>query len=104
LGSYRSRLAIIADVLRVVRGEARKTQIMYQANLSFKVLEKYLAEITGASLVCFEDGRRCYVLTDKGRAFLDAYEEYSRSNRHVEKRLNDVRTKRQVLEGLCSGK
>jgi predicted transcriptional regulator len=97
-------LAIIADILRVVSDEAKKTQIMYQANLSFKVLEKYLAEITGASLVCFEDGKRCYVLTDKGRAFLDAYEEYSRTKGHVEKRLNDVRSKRQMLEGLCSGK
>jgi predicted transcriptional regulator len=104
LGSYRSRLDIIADVLRVVSGVARKTHIMYQANLSFKVLEKYLAEVTGASLVCFEDGKRCYVLTDKGREFLEAYEKYSRTNRHVTKRLNDVRTKRQLLEGLCSGR
>jgi predicted transcriptional regulator len=102
LGNYRGRLDIIADVLRVVSGNAKKTQIMYQANLSYRVLQKYLAEITGASLICFEDGERCYVLTDKGRAFLDAYEEYSKTNRHVEKRLNDVRTKKNVLEKLCS--
>jgi predicted transcriptional regulator len=102
LGNYRGRLEIIADVLRVASGNAKKTQIMYQANLSYRVLQKYLAEITGASLICFEDGERCYVLTDKGRAFLDAYEEYSKTNRHVEKRLNDVRTKKNVLEKLCS--
>jgi predicted transcriptional regulator len=102
LGNYRGRLDIIADVLRVVSGNAKKTQIMYQANLSYRVLQKYLAEITGASLICFEDGERCYVLTDKGRAFLDAYEEYSKTNRHVAKRLNDVRTKKNVLEKLCS--
>ena len=100
--NYRGRLAIIADILRVVSGNAKKTQIMYQANLSYRVLQKYLAEITGASLICFEDGERCYVLTDKGRAFLGAYEEYSKTNRHVEKRLNDVRTKKNVLEKLCS--
>jgi predicted transcriptional regulator len=102
LGSYRGRLEIIADILHVVSGNARKTQIMYQANLSYRVLQKYLAEITGASLICFEDGERCYVLTDKGREFLDAYEEYSKTERHVEKRLNDVRTKKSVLEKLCS--
>ena len=102
MGNYRGRLEIIADILRVVSGNAKKTQIMYQANLSYKVLQKYLAEITGASLICFEDGERCYVLTDKGREFLDAYEEYSKTNRHVEKRLNDVRTKKNVLEKLCS--
>jgi predicted transcriptional regulator len=102
LGNYRGRLDIIADILHVVSGNAKKTQIMYQANLSYQVLQKYLAEITGASLICFKDGERCYVLTDKGRAFLDAYEEYSRTNKHVEKRLNDVRGKKNVLEKLCS--
>jgi predicted transcriptional regulator len=102
LGHYRGRLDIIADILRVVSESARKTQIMYQANLSYRVLQKYLADITGASMICFEDGKRCYVLTDKGRAFLDAYEEYSKTNRHVEKRLNDVRSKKNVLEKLSS--
>jgi predicted transcriptional regulator len=102
LGNYRGRLDIIADILNVVSGSAKKTQIMYQANLSYKVLQKYLAEVTGASLICFENGERCYILTDKGRAFLDAYEEYSKTNRHMEKRLNDVRTKKNVLIKLCS--
>jgi predicted transcriptional regulator len=102
LGSYRGRLDIIADILRVVSGNAKKTQIMYQANLSFKVLQKYLAEIAGASMIDFEDEKRCYVLTAKGQEFLDAYEKYSKTNRHVEERLNDVRRKKSVLEKLCS--
>lgn len=75
---------------------------MFQANLSYKVLQRYLAEITEASLIDFEDERRCYILTDKGSAFLDAYQEYSRTNRHVNKRLNDVHTKKSILEKLCS--
>jgi predicted transcriptional regulator len=102
LGNYRGRLDIIADILHVVSGNARKTQIMYQANLSYKVLQKYLAEITGASLISFEDKRRCYILTAKGREFLDAYQEYFKTNRQVEKRVDDVRTKKNVLEKLCS--
>lgn len=100
--NYRGRLDIIADILQVVSGNAKKTQIMYQANLSYRVLQKYLAEITGASMISFEDGKRCYILTDKGRAFLDAYEEYSKTNRQVEKRVNDVRSRKNVLEKLCS--
>ena len=104
MGNYRGRLDIIADILQVVSGDARKTQIMYQANLSYRVLQRYLAEIAGASLINFEDERRCYVLTDKGRAFLDAYEEYSKASRHVEKRLDDARSKKNVLEKLCSSK
>ena len=76
---------------------------MYQANLSFKVLQKYLAEVTGAQLINFEDRRQCYNLTDKGREFLEAYQKYSKTNKHVEKRINDVATKRKMLESLCLG-
>lgn len=102
MGNYRGRLDIIADILHVVSGIAKKTQIMYQANLSYKVLQKYLAEVTGASLINFEEERQCYLLTAKGREFLNAYQEYSKTNKHVEKRLNDVRAKKDVLEKLCS--
>jgi predicted transcriptional regulator len=102
LRNYRRRLDIIADILRVISGSAKKTQIMFQANLSYTVLQKYLAEITGASLISFEEEARCYVLTDKGRVFLDGYQEYSKTNRHLEKGLNDVRTKKAVLDELCS--
>ena len=104
MGNYRGRLDIIADILRVVSGDARKTQIMYQANLSYAVLQKYLAEIAGASLINFEDKRRCYILTAKGQEFLEAYQEYSKTNRQVEKRVDDVRIKKGVLEKLCSSK
>ena len=102
--NYRGRLDIIADILHVVSGNARKTQIMYQANLSYRVLQKYLAEITEASLINFEDKRRCYILTVKGREFLNAYQEYSKTNKYMEKRLDDVRTKEKVLNELCSRK
>jgi len=104
LGNYRGRLDIIADILHVASRNAKKTQILYQANLSYAVLQRYLAEITGASLISFEDEKRCYMLTAKGREFLDAYQEYSKTNRHMEKRLNDISTKKKVLEKLCSSK
>ena len=104
MGSYRGKLDIIADILRVAMGNAKKTQIMYQANLSYKVLQRYLAEIIEASLIRFENEKRCYILTAKGQKFLDAYKEYSKINRHVEKRLNDVRTSKRALERLCSKK
>jgi len=102
LGNYRSKLDIIADILRIVGHGAKKTQIMYQANLSYAVLTKYLAEVIESCLISFERGKRCYVITSKGRTFLEKYKDYSRHNRHVEKQLNDVQVKRKVLEGLCS--
>ena len=103
MGSYRGRLDIIADILNVALKDAKKTQIMYQANLSYKVLQKYLADIVAAQLISYADEKQCYSLTDKGREFLEAYDKYSKTNKHVEQRLNDVATKRKLLEGLCLG-
>ena len=102
MGSYRSRLDIIADILAVARQRAKKTQIMYGANLSYRLLTRYLAEIRRAYLVRFERDEGCYVLTRKGMEFLERYKEYSRRNKHVERQINDVDGKRKVLEELCS--
>jgi len=102
LGSYRNKLDILADILRIASRGAKKTQIMYQANLSYKLLIKYLAECRKAYFIRLEQSKRRYVLTDKGKKFLEEYKGYAKSNRHVEKRLKDIRAKRRVLEDLCS--
>ena len=98
----RGRLEIVKDVLSIAVARVKKTRIMYQANLSYKLLTRYLTEIRKACLIRFEHGERCYVLTSKGKEFLEKYTEYSKRNRHVERQLNDVHTKRKVLEKLCS--
>ena len=98
---YRSRYEIIADMLNVVSGRAKKTKIMYQANLSYKLLQKYLAEIKRSSLVMYERKGRCYMLTDKGKEFLQAYKEYSRHASFVEKHMSNFRLKEKALDKLC---
>jgi predicted transcriptional regulator len=100
--NYRRRLDIIADILQVVSQNAKKTQIMFQANLSYKVLQRYMEDITSASLISFETTEQCYVLTQKGQEFLEAYKEYAKTNKRIEKHLNDVGTKKKNLEELCS--
>ncbi len=92
---------IIADILTVASQSAKRTQIMYQANLSYKILCKYLDEVTSASLLHFEDKQQRYVLTGKGKEFLAAYQEYFKTNKTVKKRLDDMRTQRKVLEQMC---
>ena len=104
MGNYRSRLDIIADILQVVRQNAKKTQIMYKANLSYKVLKRYLNNMTAASLISYETEDQCYVLTPKGTDFLEAYKDYDRTNKSIEKRLNDVDNKKKNLEELCSNR
>ena len=105
MGSYRSRLDIIADVLHVVsEGSAKKTKIMYQANLSYKLLTKYLTEVMKVGLVRLLREERCYVITSKGKKFLEKYRKFLRSNKHLEKRLNDLHNNRKALEDLCSSR
>ena len=95
MGNYRDRLDIIADILNVASREAKKTQIMYQANLSYKVLQRYLYEIIEASLVRFEKHNQCYQLTYKGQEYLAAYKEYARCSKSMEKHLNDFSVKKE---------
>ena len=104
MGNYRGKLDIIADILQVVRQNAKKTQIMYQANLSYKVMQRYLSDITAASLISFEATEQCYVLTPKGQDFLEAYKDFDKTNKSIEKRLNDVDSKKKNLEELCSNR
>jgi predicted transcriptional regulator len=102
VGNYRSKLDIIADILQVASQNAKKTQIMYQANLSYKVLQRYLRETIAASLIRFDTEEQLYVITGKGKEFLKAYSDYSKTNKIIEKRLNDVGSKKKNLEELCS--
>jgi len=71
-------------VLNVVSGRAKKTQIMYQANLNYRLLGRYLGLLRRSCLVRFERGERRYVLTSKGAEFLEKYGEYVRRSRDVE--------------------
>jgi len=99
MGKYRGRLQIIADVLSVVRGGARKTMIMYQANLSYKLLTRYLEEVLETGLVELGDDD-CFELTQKGKEFLDKFDEYFERRRSVEERLNDVMDEKMFLEDM----
>jgi predicted transcriptional regulator len=75
---------------------------MYQANLSYELLKKYLKELVKAGIIRCERTNSCYVLTSKGMEFLERYEEYSRRNRHVERQSNDLNNKKKVLIELLS--
>lgn len=99
MGKYRSRLQIIADVLLVASNGAKKTHIMYQANLSYKLLGRYLTEVMRAGLVCVM-GEDRYGLTDRGREFLDRFGEYSKRCRHLEEHVNDVNNEKMVLKQM----
>jgi predicted transcriptional regulator len=102
MGKYRGRLDIIADILSVVNDNngARKTRIMYQANLSYKLLTQYLNDVVETGLVKFKTNEY-YMLTQKGKEFLEKFGEYSNSLQKVEVQLNHVEDQRVILEKMC---
>ena len=92
MGKNRDRLSIIAAILEAANTGASKTRIMFAANLSFSLLEKYLAIALKSEFVHVEDCK--YSLTEHGREFLRQY-------KHFEDRYIRAQT---LLESLSSEK
>ena len=102
MGKHRTRLKILANILAVVSENtgAKKTQIMYQAYLSYKLLVQYLNDIIEAGLVqCGNEN--CYVLTQKGKKFLAKFCEYNQSCKSVERELDYIEDQKLTLEEMC---
>ena len=103
MGKYRRRIEIVADILRIVTNGARKTRIMYQCNLSFKLLEQYLRDVLKAGLVSVENASSGYVITKKGRRFLERFESYVESSELLNHQSEQVDRARELLERMISG-
>jgi len=74
----RGRVQILTDVLTLCLRGVKATHIMYQANLSYSTLRKYLSATLRQGLVirvCKDDGSVVYCITDKGRLLLDRLKE-----------------------------
>lgn len=80
----------------MVRGGARKTQIMYQANLSYRLLTRYLQEVLDLGLVTMAD-EATYELTEKGLRFLDQATEYLKRRRELDRRLGKINDEKMTL-------
>ena len=102
MGKHRTRLKILANILYVVRDNngVKKTQIMYNAYLSYKLLVKYLNSIILAELVEY-DSRNCFRLTAKGFIFLEKLEEYLKSREALDNNLNYLKTQKSILYKMC---
>ena len=78
----RSSTQIICDVLVATKecGQEgiRTTTLLSKANLSHSRLEKFVSNLTGAGLVnkIEYDGKNTFVITEKGRLFLEEYTKF----------------------------
>ena len=71
LGKNRDRQSIIAAILETANSGANKTRIMFGANLSFKLLDKYLDLVVCNGFVQVHDS--LCLLTETSRDFLRQY-------------------------------
>lgn len=100
-GCNRQSLDIVRDMLIVALIRVRKTRIMYQANLSYVQVKKYLHELLENGLLkC--DGDSCYLTTKKGLEFLKMYEDYVARCKVIKDQVNKSAKDRILLERMCS--
>ena len=96
----RDSLEIVRDVLAVASAKSKKTRIMYQANLSYRILEKYLSSLLESRLVeCDDDAY--YSITSRGKEFLQMYDEYIERCRSIGEEIGGAHKDRLSLENIC---
>ena len=72
----RNNLDIMAEVLEIARLGAKKTWIVYRANLNFKLVKEYLDELMEKRLL--ESDGAIYQTTDQGLEFLEEYKNFKK--------------------------
>lgn len=97
---YRRRFDIIADILQVAGRGARKTRIMYFANLSYMLLKKYLDHTLRVGFLKF-DGEN-YEVTDRGLAFLELYRGFSSKSARVKQDVESLSMEEETLNHMCT--
>jgi len=99
LGKNRDRLSIIAAILEAASSGVSKTHIMFMANLSFSLLEKYLDVVVGAGFVRAKGYR--YELTERGREYLKQYKNFHERYVGAQKLLEALGCERDKLALMC---
>lgn len=81
--AYRTSMQIVADLLSATEQSGQQgiktTSLLTKANLSHSRLSKFLDNLTGAELITkIEfDGKNTFVITPKGRQYLESYQKFS---------------------------
>jgi len=76
-------MQIVADMLYATEQSGQEgiktTSLLTKANLSHSRLEKFIGNLTGAGLMnkIEYDGKNVFVITPKGRQYLESYKRFS---------------------------
>ena len=75
MSGKRSDMEISADILQVALNGAKKSHIVYKANLNFQLARKYLDLLIHSGLIVGPDnGSRVFLTTDKGIEYIKYFE------------------------------
>ena len=96
----RSSLEIVRDMLSVASEKCKKTQILYDAHLNYLLLEKYLKILLANGLLETVDGS-FYLVTWKGKDFLQKFEDYLERCSRIKEEITDVHQEKVALKNLC---
>jgi len=83
MASNRTSMQIIGDLLTATEYSGQEgiktTALISKANLSHSRLSKFLSNLTGSGLInkIEFDGKRTFVITPKGRQYLESYEKFA---------------------------
>jgi len=91
-------LEICADLLHAAEGGARKTQLVYRANLNFSIIGRYLSVLTKNGLL--DADPPLYVATEKGKEFLQVFGEYEKEHGEIEKHAVKLENGKEELENM----
>ena len=83
----RNNVDITADILRIARSGAKKTWIVYRANLNFNIVKSYLSELIQRGMLQKVKGLNLYKTTKKGQEFLEQYESFRKFHMFVPDRV-----------------
>lgn len=99
----RSSLEIIRDMLSVATKRSKKTRILFDAHLNYHLLEKYLKLLLENELL-EPVGDSCYLVTRKGKNFLQNYEEHLARCEKIVEEIKVAQKEKRSLKDMCFAK
>ena len=88
----RTRIEIVASLLGIAEPGVRKMRLMYEGNLSFELLQKYLGSLMKAGMIeeKQEGNQFIYRTTAKGLQFLKDYNDFQKYTTVLESKKSEL--------------
>ncbi len=71
----RTSLDVYVDILEAAQNGAKKTRLVYRANLNFEIIKKYISSLTENGFLIVNEAEGKYYTTEKGMKFATKYKD-----------------------------